>query len=35
MNSLDKMTKDIIAFRDRRDWKQFHTPKEPITINNA
>lgn len=25
---LKKLTKSIIAFRDARDWKQFHNPKD-------
>ena len=25
---LDKLTKKIVAFRDARDWKQFHNPKD-------
>lgn len=28
MNTIEKLTKDIIDFRDRRDWKQFHNPKD-------
>ncbi len=28
MNRIDELTKRIIAFRDARDWKQFHTPKD-------
>ena len=24
---LNKLTKKIVAFRNNRDWKQFHTPK--------
>ncbi|MHB0978071.1 MAG: nucleotide pyrophosphohydrolase [Minisyncoccota bacterium] len=28
MNNLDELTKRIIAFRDARDWKQFHNPKD-------
>lgn len=28
MNQIEKLTKDIIEFRDRRDWKQFHNPKD-------
>ena len=28
MLSLDDLQKKIIAFRDERDWKQFHTPKD-------
>lgn len=28
MSDLKKLTKEIIAFRDARDWKQFHNPKD-------
>lgn len=28
MSDLKKMTERIIAFRDARDWKQFHNPKD-------
>jgi NTP pyrophosphatase (non-canonical NTP hydrolase) len=28
MNDLQKMTARILAFRDARDWAQFHTPKD-------
>ena len=28
MLSLEDLQKKIIAFRDARDWKQFHTPKD-------
>lgn len=28
MSDLKKLTKKIIAFRDVRDWKQFHNPKD-------
>ena len=28
MDSLERLTKKIIAFRDVRDWKQFHNPKD-------
>jgi len=28
MTNLDDLQKKIIAFRDERDWKQFHTPKD-------
>jgi NTP pyrophosphatase (non-canonical NTP hydrolase) len=28
MANLDDLTKRIIAFRDARDWKQFHNPKD-------
>ncbi len=28
MPDISSLTKRIIAFRDDRDWKQFHTPKD-------
>lgn len=28
MSSIKELTKKIVAFRDARDWKQFHTPKD-------
>lgn len=28
MNQIEKLTKEIIDFRDNRDWKQFHNPKD-------
>lgn len=28
MSDLDEITKSIIKFRDERDWKQFHSPKD-------
>ncbi len=28
MKNIEELTKKIIAFRDARDWKQFHTPKD-------
>lgn len=28
MNSLEDLTSKITAFRDARDWKQFHNPKD-------
>lgn len=28
MLTTDKLTKKIIAFRESRDWKQFHNPKD-------
>jgi NTP pyrophosphatase (non-canonical NTP hydrolase) len=28
MGKLDLLTKKIIKFRDERDWKQFHNPKD-------
>ncbi len=28
MSDLEELTKLVIKFRDERDWKQFHTPKD-------
>ncbi len=28
MTVLDEMTSQIVRFRDTRDWKQYHTPKD-------
>jgi len=28
MSEIKDLTKKILAFRDARDWKQFHTPKD-------
>jgi len=28
---LDDLTKQIVAFRDERDWKQFHSPRNLAT----
>lgn len=28
MNPFDDITKELIAFRDARDWQQFHNPKD-------
>lgn len=28
MTKLDEVTKRIVAFRDARNWKQFHNPKD-------
>lgn len=28
MDSIKRLTKEIVDFRDRRDWKQFHNPKD-------
>jgi NTP pyrophosphatase (non-canonical NTP hydrolase) len=28
MSDIEKLTKKIIDFRDARDWKQFHNPKD-------
>jgi hypothetical protein len=34
MADTDKLTKKILAFRDARDWKQFHNPKDlALAIN--
>lgn len=30
MNSIAELTKQIIKFRDDRDWKQFHSPKNMV-----
>ena len=30
-NTLAKLTQAILAFRDERDWKQFHNPKDLAT----
>jgi NTP pyrophosphatase (non-canonical NTP hydrolase) len=30
MTTLKSLTERIIAFRDERDWKQFHTPKDMV-----
>jgi dCTP diphosphatase len=30
MKSLPELTQEIVAFRDARDWKQFHSLKEMI-----
>lgn len=27
-NSMESLTREICAFRDARDWRQFHNPKE-------
>jgi len=27
-NTLESLTREICAFRDARDWRQFHNPKE-------
>lgn len=34
MKDLENLTKEIIAFRDARDWKQFHNPKD-VSISLA
>ena len=28
MSDLDSLTKSVLDFRDKRDWKQFHNPKD-------
>ncbi len=28
MKNIDELVKKIVAFRDARDWKQFHNPKD-------
>ena len=28
MDEIEKLTKQIIEFRDKRDWEQFHKPKD-------
>lgn len=28
MTTLKDLTEEIVAFRDKRDWEQFHNPKE-------
>ncbi len=28
MSDIKKLTKDLVKFRDARDWKQFHNPKD-------
>ncbi len=34
MSDIDRLTQKIIEFRDRRDWKQFHNPKDvAISLN--
>ncbi|NCN82701.1 MAG: nucleotide pyrophosphohydrolase [Candidatus Pacebacteria bacterium] len=30
MSDIQDLTKQIIKFRDQRDWKQFHTPKDLV-----
>lgn len=34
MKNINNLTKRIIAFRDARDWKQFHNPKD-VSISLA
>ena len=34
MSDLDELQKKIVEFRDKRDWKQFHNPKDlAISLN--
>ncbi len=34
MSDIESLTKKIIEFRDKRDWKQFHNPKDcAISLN--
>jgi dCTP diphosphatase len=28
MSDIKRLTRDALSFRDRRDWKQFHNPKD-------
>ena len=28
MSSLEQLTQEVVRFRDARDWKQFHNPKD-------
>jgi len=28
MNELERLTAEVLRFRDERDWKQFHNPKD-------
>lgn len=28
MKDINKLTKQIVSFRDQRDWKKFHNPKD-------
>ncbi|MFZ2763483.1 MAG: nucleotide pyrophosphohydrolase [Minisyncoccia bacterium] len=28
MKNIEDLTKDVVKFRDARDWKQFHNPKD-------
>ncbi|MES2309653.1 MAG: nucleotide pyrophosphohydrolase [Verrucomicrobiota bacterium] len=34
-DSIQKLTEEIRAFRDERDWKQFHNPKELVVALTA
>lgn len=34
MSEIDKLIKKLVEFRDKRDWKKFHNPKDlAIAIN--
>ncbi len=34
MSEIDKLTKKLVEFRDKRDWEKFHNPKDlAIAIN--
>jgi NTP pyrophosphatase (non-canonical NTP hydrolase) len=38
MSEISKLTQKLIAFRDARDWQQFHNPKDlaiALTIESA
>ena len=38
MDKIEKLTKEIVKFRDKRDWKQFHTLEnlaKSISIESA
>ena len=35
MNTLEDLTKALIKFRDDRDWKQFHNPKDLAVALNV
>ena len=35
MNSIQDLTRALIAFRDERDWKQFHNPKDLAVALNV
>lgn len=35
MNTLEEVTKALIKFRDERDWKQFHNPKDLAVALNV
>lgn len=32
MSDIDKLIKEVLKFRDERDWKRFHTPKD-LTVS--